>query len=156
MEPTQIHLRFYQNLDRLRKLKLGFADRPMKLLEFLMLTTIEDYHKKHPEVQGIYVSALADQLDLAVPAVSKQLRHMEQQGWLVRTVDQQNRRNTFVSLSAPGRKALTEEESFYLEMSSRVFQQMGEERCLSIIDGISEILDLLEETALQQQEAELT
>lgn len=150
MEPTQIHLRFYQNLDRLCKLKLGFADRPMKLLEFLMLTTIEDYHKKHPEVQGIYVSALADQLDLAVPAVSKRLRHMEQQGWLVRTVDQQNRRNTFASLSAPGRKALTEEESFYLEMSSRLFQQMGEDRCLSIIDGISDMLDLLEETTLQK------
>ncbi|MCD7837956.1 MAG: MarR family transcriptional regulator [Clostridiales bacterium] len=154
MEPTQIHLRFYQSLDRLRKLKLGVSDRPMKLLEFLMLTTIKDYHKKHPEVQGIYVSALADQLDLAVPAVSKQLRHMEQQGWLVRTVDQQNRRNTFVSLSAPGQRALAEEESFYLEISSQVFQQMGEERCRSIIDGISDMLDLLEEAARQRQTLE--
>ncbi len=154
MEPTQIHMKFYQTLDRLRKLKLGFADRPMKLLEFLMLTTIKDYHEKHPEVQGIYVSALADQLDLAVPAVSKELRHLEQQGWLVRTVDNANRRNTFVSLSEQGQQVLAEEESFYLEMSSRVFQQMGEERCFSIIDGISDMLDLLEETIRQQQAAE--
>ncbi|MCD7758024.1 MAG: MarR family transcriptional regulator [Clostridiales bacterium] len=156
MEPTQMHLRFYQSLERLRKLSRGFAERPMKFPEFLLLTTIREYHKKHPEVQGIYVSALADHLGLTVPTVSKQLRQMEQQKWLVRTVDQQNRRNTFVSLSPLGQQVLAEEETFYLEVSNQVFQQMGEERCLSIIDDISDMLDLLEETIHQQQATELT
>ncbi|MCD8190652.1 MAG: MarR family transcriptional regulator [Clostridiales bacterium] len=154
MEPTQIHLRFYQSIDRLRRLKRGFADRPMRFPEFLMLTAINEYQKQHPDVQGIYVSALADHLGLAVPAASKQLRSLEQQGWLVRTVDRANRRNTFVSLSEQGQQVLAQEESFYLEISSQVFQQMGEERCLSIIDGISDMLDLLEETSRQRQALE--
>ncbi|MCD7928999.1 MAG: MarR family transcriptional regulator [Clostridiales bacterium] len=154
MKPTKIHRRFYQSLDRTRKLKRWFADRPMRFPEFLMLTAINEYHKEHPEVQGIYVSALAEQLDLTVPAASKQLRHLEQQGWLVRTVDRQNRRNTFVSLSAQGQQVLAEEETFYLELSDRVFQQMGEERCLSILDGISDMLDLLEENIHQEQALE--
>ncbi len=154
MEPTQIHMRFYQSLDRLCKLKRGLAERPMKFPEFLMLTAINEYQKQHPEVQGIYVSMLADHLELAVPAVSKQLRHLEQQGWLVRTVDKANRRNTFVSLSGLGQQVLAEEEAYYLEISSKVFQQLGEERCLSVLDGISDMLDLLEETAQQRQALE--
>ena len=74
--------------------------------EYLILTALHVHHQEAPDSQGLYVSALGEELSVSVSMISKLLRVLEEKGWILRTVDKNSRRNTFVTLTALGRKRL--------------------------------------------------
>ena len=70
--------------------------------EYLILTALHVHHQEVPDSQGIYVSALGEELSVSVSMISKLLRVLEEKGWILRTVDKNSRRNTFVTLTELG------------------------------------------------------
>ena len=67
--------------------------------EYLILTALQCSQDAHPDIPGVYVSSLAEELSVSVSMISKLLKSLEEKDWILRTVDKNSRRNTFVSLT---------------------------------------------------------
>ena len=70
--------------------------------EYLILTALHVQREKNPDSPGVYVSSLAEELSVSVSMISKLLKSMEERDWILRTIDKNSRRNTFVSLASTG------------------------------------------------------
>ena len=70
--------------------------------EYLILTALQCSQEAHPDIPGVYVSSLAEELSVSVSMISKLLKSLEEKDWILRTVDKNSRRNTFVSLTPAG------------------------------------------------------
>lgn len=145
MQVSDTQRQFFQVLDRLKNMNWDKQFQTLRPHEFIALSSVAQYHEQFPEVPGIYVSEFASRLGVALPAASKILKNLEKQGWLKRTVDPENRRNTFVSLTEEGLSLVESESAYCCQMSSRVFERMGAENTTLLLGGINRLLDLLEE-----------
>lgn len=142
---SETHQQFFQVLNRLKKLEWGKQFSILKPLEYLALITVGEYHQAHPAVPGIYVSDFADQLHITPPTASKMLKQMEEQGWLCRTVNRNNRRNTFISLTEAGQELLAAEQERCAAMGDRIIRRMGKENAAALLAGLNRMVDLIEE-----------
>lgn len=145
MKFSETQLQFFQLLNRLKKFGWDTQFQVLKPPEYIALHIIADYHSEHPDTPGLYVSKFASSLHITLPAASKSLKHLEQQGWLRRTVDPENRRNTFISLTEAGRAILEQETAYCAQQSNRVFQRFGQENTSALLQGLNQLLDLAEE-----------
>lgn len=145
MEFSETQLQFFHLLNRLKKFHWSSQFQTLKPPEYVALYMIADYHSEHPDSPGLYVSKFASNLHISLPAASKSLKQLEQQGWLQRTVDPQNRRNTFISLTEAGKEVLDRETLYCAQQSNRVFQRFGLENASALLQELNRLLDLAEE-----------
>lgn len=113
--------------------------------EYLVLSFVNQEHTAHPELPGIYVSALADGLMISVSMASKLLKTLEEKNWILRTVDKNSRRNTFVSLTEEGEAILAKVDRSMQAVNSAVEEKMGQESLQQLIDNISRLFTCFEE-----------
>lgn len=113
--------------------------------EYLVLSAIHFGQKKHPDQPGIYVSVLAEHLMTSVSMVSKLLKTLEEKNWILRTVDRNSRRNTFVSLTSEGKKMLSAADAAMDEVNRAVANKMGEESLQQLIASVSMLLTSYED-----------
>lgn len=118
---------FFKILQQFRHIRWGSNLKEMTQLEYVALTTIHHAQAAQPDRPGVYVSALAEELATSVSMVSKMLKSLEEKGWILRTIDPGSRRNTFVSLTAEGRRLYTEETARAAAVNRRVMEHMGQE-----------------------------
>lgn len=76
---------------------------------------------------GVKVSWLVKKSHVPASAVSRTLRTLEQKGFIERTVDKADRRNTFVSLTEAGFSINREIDNIMEGFADAVFGNMGEE-----------------------------
>jgi DNA-binding MarR family transcriptional regulator len=145
MNFSETQLQFFHVLERLRKIDWGKQFQVLKPPEFCALSIIYTYHKEHPEIPGIYVSAFAERLRVSLPAASKMLKHLEGQGWLTRMVDKNNRRNTFIVLTEEGAALFQQEQAHCAASSERILTRLGEENTNLLLRTVNQTLDLVEE-----------
>lgn len=131
-------------LQHFRKLQWEKALPGLSQAEFFVLSAIYWGHKKQPEHPGIYVSALAESLMTSVSMVSKLLKTLEEKNWILRTVDKNSRRNTFVSLTAEGKHILLSANESMEQVHRTVAQELGEQRLQQLIGDISDLLQSYE------------
>lgn len=55
--------------------------------EYLILTALQCSQDAHPDIPGVYVSSLAEELSVSVSMISKLLKSLEEKDWILRTVD---------------------------------------------------------------------
>lgn len=132
-------------LQHFRKLNWDKALPGITQPEFLILSAIHWGHKKEPDHPGIYVSALAESLMTSVSMVSKLLKTLEEKNWILRTVDKNSRRNTFVSLTPEGKKILFAADEAMDQLNRTVAQELGETRVQQLIGDISALLQSYEQ-----------
>ncbi len=145
MEFTETHLEFYRLLNRLRKIDWNKQFQTLKVPEFLALDTIYRHHADHPDVPGMYVSAFAETVCVTMPTASKLLKSLEAQGWITRSVDKNNRRNTFIILTEAGRALYLSERRFCAQTGANIFSKLGEENTAALLAAVTQILDVVEE-----------
>lgn len=142
---SETHLQFYRLMERLRKIDWNKQFQTLRVPEFLALHTIYTYHHSHPDVAGMYVSAFAETVCITMPAASKLLKLLEQQGWIIRQVDRDNRRNTFIILTEAGETLYHSECRYCVQKGDRIFAKLGAENTAALLSAVSGILDVLEE-----------
>lgn len=145
MEYSETHLRFFQLLERLKRLDWSKQFYSIRPPEYLALYTLNHYHREHPDVPGMYVSAFAKKLKVPAPAASKLLNVLEDNGWAVRLIDPASRRNTFIQITEEGNAVFERESAFCAEKGSRIFQRMGTENVETLLTSVDQIVTLLEE-----------
>ncbi len=113
--------------------------------EYLVLSVVHQEHEKHPDLPGIYVSHLADGMMISVSMASKLLKIMEEKEWILRTIDKNSRRNTFVSLTEDGRKMLEKADRSIDEVNQAVAEKMGKESLQQLIDNLALLFSCYED-----------
>lgn len=130
---------FYHILQKFRRINWGSELESMTQAEFVAISTIRALHKDQPDKPGIYVSALAEELMISVSMVSKILKVLEEKGWILRTVDPDSRRNTFVSLTDAGRTLHDQESQRASALNQRVMARMGAQRVARLLQDAEDL-----------------
>lgn len=93
----------------------------------------------------VKVSQVVRSMGCPPPAVSRGLRSLDNKGYITRTVDETDRRNTFVALTEEGKEALTEANSIIEEFADAVFSNMGEDNMEKLITQFQRFVDVSRE-----------
>ncbi len=141
MEQSFQQLGFFHILQQFRHFHWGSRLKVLTQVEVMTLGAIQLEQNQSPYKPGIYVSSLADSLATSVSMVSKTLRTLEEKGWVVRSIDPTNRRNTYVSLTDYGRLLLVEEKDRVMAVNHRVITALGEERVQRLLEDTQILIE---------------
>lgn len=128
-----------QTIDAIGRLNWERLLRGVSGAELRFLKTIRKFHWAHPEIPGMYVNDLAEELGVTKSAVSKMLRQLEQRGLAARRTDPDNRRNTFVCLTEAGIALEEQQRESFDAFLLCVVDALGETRYLEILSGMREM-----------------
>lgn len=114
--------------------------------EFLTMEMIYRYMQNNQKSKGIGVSELAKCQKTSSPAISRNLRTMEEKGWIERSVDPKDRRNTYVYLTGAGKAKRMETADTLNRFTERVMERMGYDNAKQLL----ELAGKLEEVMRQE------
>lgn len=132
-------------LHHLRHLDWSRATPGLTQAEYLALTAVRIGQESNPDKPGVYVSALAEELTISVSMVSKLLKVLEEKSWIVRTVDRDSRRNTFVSLTPEGLEIHQRANLALGNIHKQVAEQMGREKYCRVINELGQLFACYED-----------
>lgn len=132
---------FFEAFHRFRKLDITSMFPELSGSDFRTLMTIECVGKEK-EGKGIRVSELAQQMRVAAPAASRTLKGLEERGMIERSVDTEDRRNTYVFLTQKGKEVLEDAEQIMNDFSHAVFERLDEEKMEHLIAYLKEVYEV--------------
>lgn len=137
---------FLNILRGLARLNINTALQVVTQGEFFVLTMIKQFgdytdNRDHP----VNVSKMAEELDVSSAAVSRTLRGLEERAYLERITDPENRRNTYVKLTAKGRQLFIRENKEIEDLAVRVFTKMGESDMKLLFQLSKKLHNIMEE-----------
>lgn len=116
--------------------------------DYLLLTTIEN-EGTFDESYGqkiINVSKLAEKLEMSKPALAKETKRLEKQGFIKKTTLLHNLRNRYILLTPKGlEKIITEHDNIY-KLPTLVLDKLGEEESKKFVDMLNKINDIIIES----------
>lgn len=136
---------FFEILSSFRSLNIATMFPNISHGDFGTMQTIRGFEEKNNH-KGVKVSQLAKKMHIAVPAVSRCLRSLEEKGLIERTVDKEDRRNTYVVLTEKGKMVSDETDEIMSEFGKAVFGHMGKES----MQQLNSYLKELRETAMKE------
>ncbi len=113
--------------------------------EYLILTALHVHQQKDPKSQGVYVSALAEELSVSVSMISKLLKSLEEKGWILRTVDKNSRRNTFVTLTDLGESIYQTASAQMIAFHKGVVDSLGQEKFAQLLSSAATLFRTYED-----------
>ncbi len=141
MEPECENDRFFRLLQQIRRIHWGAELEVMTQTEFMAVSTIYFMHQRQPDKPGVYVSALAERMAISVSMASKMLKALEGRGWVLRTIDPERRRNTYVSLTESGLALYQSEVRRCRALNAAVQERVGPERVNRIMDDFQYLVE---------------
>jgi DNA-binding MarR family transcriptional regulator len=148
------YLRVSHRLGRIQMCNAPLVLGDVTHLEFFTLEVLHKFKEKDPQSKGIYVSELACNLKASPPVVSRMLRTLEGKGHITRSVDEVDRRNTYILLTEKGEN-MRQQAVFQLEvLFKKVFLSMGEEEMETLLMLWNRFADLLEQEFSNIQKGE--
>ena len=94
---------------------------------------------------GVKISQVVKAMGLPPPAISRGLRILDQKGCVIRKVDEQDRRNTFVALTEEGRAMLKEANDIVEGFSEAVFANIGDEAMEKLNEYLRRLVEISKE-----------
>lgn len=120
--------------------------------EFWVLKMLHVNCLKNEGDKGVYVSKIAAHLKVTPSAISRMLRGLEEKGLIERSVDKNDRRNTYVFLTEKGDKAREKIEDHMNEFAKRVIATMGEDDSKMLINLCNKLIDTMEVEMVKYKE----
>lgn len=120
--------RFISRLHSMSKrgMRSALADCPR--CHFGMLENLHILIEQHGTDGAIYVSEVARAMHQPMPAVSRGLRQMEQDGSIVRETDPSDRRKTLVRITPQGEQARRQSEQAMNDYFARIMARIPQEQ----------------------------
>ena len=120
--------RFVARLHTLSKrgMRMALAGQPK--CRYGMLQSLYNLIEQHGRDGAIYVSDIARQMHQPMPAISRGLRQMEQDGHIVRETDPKDRRKTLVRFTPKGYEACRQCEAALGDYFSSVMARLEPEQ----------------------------
>ena len=98
-------------------------------------------------------SQIGEMMEVSRPAVTAQLNHLEEQGYIQREIDPNDKRRTRVRCTEKGRQSFIDSYMYIQRMSSLLIQALGKEKVEELIDLLHQVNRVLSE---QQPSASFT
>ena len=128
----ELYEAIFKSLHKMKCIRLDSLFDGLTHHEFIILQIIEK--KMCENGKGIYVSEIADYMNVSTPAISRKLGTLEEKGLIIRNTDEEDRRNTYVCLSNKGKLARREASQKMENLSMRVIKKMGCEKVEKMIN----------------------
>lgn len=129
---------FFRAMDQFHRLNLGVLFPEMTKADCMTLMAIDHFRQK--EESGVLtVSGLAEKMHAKPPAVSRSLKSLEDRGFIARTVNKSDRRNTYVELTGKGRGEWKRMEREMADFARAVISRMDEEDMCRLIAYLDEL-----------------
>lgn len=135
--------------DRLRKVFQNW-NKP----EYMVLYMVRETEEKQDGNAGrIYIKELAEKMQLPVRHVSQMIGNLKDRGLLMWTHDGDGSEGTYVTITAQGKKLLTEEENRISEYYGKVITKFGSEN-LDLLRHLMKQLETIMHSELEILEKE--
>ncbi len=139
-----VYRRFFSSISQFHKLRFGDLFPDMTKMDGMTLLTIAHFNCEHGE-ERITTSKLAGAMKTKASAISRTLKNLEEKGLIERTVNQADRRNTYVELTDQGRKVLEECKRMFDEVLEASLSKMSSEDMERLIGYLDELYRITEE-----------
>lgn len=130
----------FRSMHQFRKLNVGAMMPGITKQEFITISIIQD----KGEDGKITISELAAKAKVLPSAISRTLRGLEEKGYIVRNVNQKDRRNTYVELTAKGEETARECKQIMRDYGMAVMSQLNEQDMERLIQYMDNIYDIAE------------
>lgn len=122
------------------------AKAEIPFAEIVILTHIYQLTNKELTDDGVRVTCIKDQTHISLPAVSQQLRILEQKGFIERKTTVKDRRITLVTLTPAGYEILKKVIDYRDQLLEKLVLEVGEENIWKYIEMSIKIMNCLEDT----------
>lgn len=139
----ELYGEFFAALDSMRKIRVGDLFPDMTQADSAILLSIEHLNKKKKE--GVTVSDLAEKARTKSSAVSRTLKTLEERGLIARTVNQADRRNTYVTLTEEGSATCKKFRQTMCEFGKAVVERMDADDMRRMIAYINKLNQVAQE-----------
>lgn len=136
------HFHMVESIHRLKKLTFSIPLPNLTNSEFFLLSTL--MFRSEDCCGSLFVSGIARKMGISAPAVSKSLSGLESKGFITRTIDKQNRRNTWVSLTEEGKKEAECAHDYIKNFMDNVVVEMGEDNFSEMMRLFNMMVDITE------------
>lgn len=103
----------------------------MSKSEYVLLRKINNYQMEN---HRLTLSQIAQELKLSSPAISRTVKNVEAKQWIVREIDEDDRRNSFIELTALGSKEITKANAIIHNLLNESLNKVGEEEVLTFFE----------------------
>ena len=109
--------------------------------EFFLLSILLR-EKKENDVDGIYPSEISLKSRLSRPAITQTLNSLEKKGYIIRVLEENDRRKFKVSITEDGKKIVDDAfEDRFLQLME-IANKLGEEKLKQLLDILKEIVEI--------------
>ena len=136
---------FFTLLEEFRKLNIGSMLPGIPHGDFCVMKAIHELKLNKGQNADIRVSDIVEEMQAPPPAISRGLRSLEEKGLIQRSVDEKDRRNTFVELTAAGEQLSDEIETIMKDFVDAVFSRMGVESFEQLNNGMRKMVSVSRE-----------
>lgn len=130
-------------IQRLRKPLLLAYYAEFDLTTWSLMKAIEDNHPDSPN--NMYMFDLQNDLRISRGAISQIARTLETKGYLLRAVDQRNRRKQIVTLTPAGHAALRQADAVFDTVLTAFLTRLGDQDAAEVIRLFNRFADIAEE-----------
>lgn len=141
MEKEALLQSFIGVLQRWREISIAGEFGGLTKGEFFALEVLSSHRTRHPCAKGMYVSLLVEFMHVSGPAVSRMLRLLEEKGYIERNVDTQDRRNTYITMTAEGVQAWQQAQEGMNQFMHGLLDNMGQENMMMLISLWNRFID---------------
>lgn len=146
---NEMYGRFYSAMNQFHRLRIGDMFPDMTKGDCMTLMAI-DHFNREKEAGVLTISELAEKMHTQPSAVSRTLKNLEDRGLIERTINQADRRNTYVALSERGKEKWKKMEISMEEFTTAVLSRMRKEDLEKLISYLEELYQVAtEEMALR-------
>lgn len=136
----KIYEEWFRAMGQFRKLRFGDMFPDISKKEFFVMSAVFEKAK----TGKITISELAARTCELPPAVSRTLKGLEEKGYVVRSVNQRDRRNTYVELTEEGEHIVKECRQVMSDFGHSVMAQVNEEDMRRMTAYLNDIYHIAE------------
>lgn len=144
MTEKELSMQFLATAHRFKKLHMNELFPNISKGEFWVLKMIQKATLKSESDCGVYVSTIAEHLKVTPSAISRMLKGLEEKELIIRKINKNDRRNTYVTLTEKGELVMKKVESEMNEITQNVILAMGEEDSKTLIVLFNKLVDVME------------
>jgi len=135
--------------DRMHRLQSSRPAPELARREFVTLHVLRKLCEE--KGGGIQMSALARELEVSLPAVSKNIQSLEERGYALREADPTSRRNTLVRPTEQGIALEKSVDCCNAARTQQIFDRLGEEDTAEFFRICSRLIQIAEEEQREER-----
>lgn len=112
------------------------------------ILAVTDIHHKRTGEERIRLGKICHMLQRPMPSVTRSANTLEEEGYIVKSACQADRRAVFIALTPKGRQVLEDSLRARFTMLENVLDRLGEQdtaQVFRVLDKLSDILDEIKE-----------